>query len=115
MKRARIIVLAIALVAALGAAGIAKRVVSTPREVQQVEKTVGAVDVLVAARDINLGDSVGASQTLEQKGDEKVATGKTATLELTPRQTETLALAQSMGEISSSPATRRRARASAVT
>jgi pilus assembly protein CpaB len=220
MKRARVIVLAIALVAALGAAWIAERIVSAPRKVQQVERTVGAVDVLVAAKDINLGDSVGADdlkwqqwpseglatgliskandpdaptklsgaiarapfiagepikeqklikvseggvmaailpsgmraistpireetaaggfilpndrvdvilshkmrvgnqeqpvseavlrnvrvlaigQTLEQKGDDKVATGKTATLELTPRQTETLALAQSMGEIS---------------
>ena len=39
-------------------------------------------------------------QTLEQQGDDKVATGKTATLELTPRQTEILALAQSLGEIS---------------
>lgn len=213
-------VLAIALVAALGAAWIAKGIVSAPPEVQQVEKTVGAVDVLVAARDINLGDSVSAEdfrwqqwpseglasgliskaadpeaptklsgaiarasfiagepikeqkliktseggvmaailpagmraistpireetsaggfilpndrvdvilshkvrvgnkeepvseavlrnvrvlaigQTLEQQGNEKVATGKTATLELTPRQTETLALAQSIGEIS---------------
>ena len=56
MKRARVIVLAIALVAALGAAWIAKSIVSGPPEVRQVEKTVGAVDVLVAARDINLGD-----------------------------------------------------------
>jgi pilus assembly protein CpaB len=39
-------------------------------------------------------------QTLEQQGGEKIATGKTATLELTPPQAETLALAQSMGEIS---------------
>jgi pilus assembly protein CpaB len=39
-------------------------------------------------------------QTLEQKGDEKVATGKTATLELTPPQTEILSLAQSLGELS---------------
>ena len=31
-----------------------------PREVQEVEKTVGATDVLVAATDINLGDSVRA-------------------------------------------------------
>ena len=61
MKRARVIVLAIALTAALGAAWIAKRIVSGPREVQEVEKTVGAVDVLVAAKDINLGDSVGAA------------------------------------------------------
>ena len=220
MKRARVIVLAIALVAALGAAWIAKSIVSGPPEVRQVEKTVGAVDVLVAARDINLGNSVSAEdfrwqqwpseglasgliskasdpeaptklsgaiarasfitgepikeqkliktseggvmaailpsgmraistpireetsaggfilpndrvdvilshkvrvgnkeepvseavlrnvrvlaigQTLEQQGNEKVATGKTATLELTPAQTETLALAQSIGEIS---------------
>ena len=219
MKRARIIVLGIALTAALGAAWMAKRMISGT-EVREVERTVGAVDVLVAARDINLGDSVGGGdvkwqqwpvegvtpglitktaepdapqtlsgavaratfvagepikeqklikvseggvmaailpagmraistpireetaaggfilpndhvdvilsrtvkvgnkddkvsetilrnirvlaigQTLEQQGDEKVATGKTATLELTPRQTEILALAQSLGEIS---------------
>jgi len=219
MKRARIIVLGIAFTAALGAAWMAKRMISGT-EVREIERTVGAVDVLVAAKDINLGDSVGGGdvkwqqwpvegvtpglitkttepdapqtlsgaiarasfiagepikeqklikvseggvmaailpagmraistpireetaaggfilpndhvdvilsrtikvgnkddkvsetilrnirvlaigQTLEQKGDEKVATGKTATLELTPRQTEILALAQSLGEIS---------------
>ncbi|HEY8275869.1 MAG TPA: Flp pilus assembly protein CpaB [Methyloceanibacter sp.] len=219
MKRARIIVLAIALTAALGAAWMAKRMISGT-EVREVERTVGAVDVLVAAANINLGDSVGGEdvkwqqwpsegvtpglitktaepdapsklsgsiarapfiagepikeqklikiseggvmaailpagmraistpireetaaggfilpndrvdvilsrtvkvgnkddkvsetvlrnvpvlaigQTLEQQGDEKVATGKTATLELTPRQTEILTLAQSLGEIS---------------
>ena len=219
MKRARIIVLGIAFTAALGAAWMAKRMISGT-EVREVEKTVGAVDVLVAAKDINLGDSVGGDdvkwqqwplegvtpglitktaepdapqtlsgaiaratfiagepikeqklikvseggvmaailpagmraistpireetaagglilpndhvdvilsrtikvgnkddkvsetilrnirvlaigQTLEQQGDEKVASGKTATLELTPRQTEILPLAQSLGEIS---------------
>jgi pilus assembly protein CpaB len=220
MKRARVIVLVIAITAALGAAWIAKRIVSGPREVFEVQKTVGAVDVLVAANNINLGDSVHAAdlkwqqwpaeglapgliskandpdapnelsgaiarapfiagepikeqklikvseggvmaailpsgmraistpireetaaggfilpndrvdvilsrrvqvgnkedhvsdtvlrnvrvlaigQTLENKDGEKVATGKTATLELTPRQTEILALAQSLGDIS---------------
>jgi pilus assembly protein CpaB len=220
MKRARVVVLAIAFTAALGAAWIAKKIVSGPREVQQVEKTVGATDVLVAATNINLGDSVRADdlkwqqwpvegvtpglitrdaqpdaptnlsgavarapfiagepikeqklikvseggvmaailpsgmraistpireetaaggfilpndrvdvilshkmkvgskeepvseavlrnvrvlaigQEIENKDGEKVATGKTATLELTPRQAEVLALAQSMGEIS---------------
>jgi pilus assembly protein CpaB len=219
MKRARIIVLGIAFTAALGAAWMAKRMISGT-EVREVERTVGAVDVLVAAQNINLGDSVGGEdvkwqqwpvegvtpglitktaepdapqtlsgaiaratfiagepikaqklikvseggvmaailpagmraistpireetaaggfilpndhvdvilsrtvkvgnkddkvsesilrnirvlaigQTLEQQGDDKVATGKTATLELTPRQTEILALAQSLGEIS---------------
>jgi pilus assembly protein CpaB len=220
MKRARIIVLAIALTAALGAAWIAKKIVSGPRDVETVEKTVGATDVLVAAKNIGLGDSVRSDdlkwqqwpvegvtpglitrdaqpnaptefsgalarapfiagepikdqklikaseggvmaailpagmraistpireetaaggfilpndrvdvllshkmkvgskeepvseavlrnvrvlaigQELENKDGEKVATGKTATLELTPRQSETLALAQQMGEIS---------------
>jgi pilus assembly protein CpaB len=213
-------VLAIAFTAALGAAWVAKRVVSGPRQVETVEKTVGATDVLVAANDINLGDSVRADdlkwqqwpvegltpglitrgaqpdaptslsgavarapfisgepikeqklikvseggvmaailpsgmraistpireetaaggfilpndrvdvilshkiqvgskeepvseailrnirvlaigQEIENKDGEKVATGKTATLELTPRQAEILALAQSMGDIS---------------
>jgi len=220
MKRARVVVLAIAFTAALGAAWIAKKIVSGPREVETVEKTVGATDVLVAASNINLGDSVRADdlkwqqwpaegvtpglitrdaqpdaptnlsgavarapfiagepikeqklikvseggvmaailpsgmravstpireetaaggfilpndrvdvilshkmkvgskeepvseavlrnvrvlaigQEIENKDGEKVATGKTATLELTPRQAEVLALAQSMGEIS---------------
>ena len=220
MKRARIIVLAIAVVAALGAALIARAIVSGTPEVQRVEKTVGATDVLVAATDIGLGDSVRSDdfkwqqwpisgvtpglitkdsqpdapaelsgaiarasfisgepikeqklikiseggvmaailpagmraistpireetaaggfilpndrvdvilsykmrvgskeepvseavlrnvrvlaigQTLENKDGEKVATGKTATLELTPRQTEVLTLAQSIGQIS---------------
>jgi pilus assembly protein CpaB len=213
-------VLGIALTAALGAAWIAKKIVSGPREVETVEKTVGSTDVLVAATAINLGDSVRADdlkwqqwpvegvtpglitrsaqpdapselsgsvarapfiagepikdqklikiseggvmaailpsgmraistpireetsaggfilpndrvdvilshkirvgskeepvseavlrnvrvlaigQEIENKDGEKVATGKTATLELTPKQAELLALAQSMGEIS---------------
>ena len=213
-------VLAIAFTAAIGAAWVAKKIVSGPREVETVEKTVGATDVLVAATDINLGDLVRANdlkwqqwpvegvtpglitrnaqpdaptalsgavarapfiagepikeqklikiseggvmaailpsgmraistpireetsaggfilpndrvdvilshkmrvgskeepvseavlrnvrvlaigQEIENKDGEKVATGKTATLELTPRQAELLALAQSMGEIS---------------
>jgi pilus assembly protein CpaB len=220
MKRARVMVLGIALTAALGAAWIAKKIVSGPREVETVEKTVGSTDVLVAATAINLGDSVRADdlkwqqwpvegvtpglitrstepdapsqlsgslarapfiagepiksqklikiseggvmaailppgmraistpireetsaggfilpndrvdvilshkikvgskdepvseavlrnvrvlaigQEIENKDGEKIASGKTATLELTPRQAELLALAQSMGEIS---------------
>src|SRR4030066_28587 len=58
MKRARVVVLAIAFTAALGAAWVAKKIVSGPREGETVEKTVGATDVLVSATDINLGDSV---------------------------------------------------------
>ena len=58
MRKARVMVLAIAFTAALGAAWIAKKIVAGPREVETVEKTVGATDVLVAAIAINLGDSV---------------------------------------------------------
>ena len=58
MKRARFIVLAIAFTAALGAAWIVKKMVGAPRQVETVEKTIGATDVLVAATNINLGDSV---------------------------------------------------------
>jgi len=39
-------------------------------------------------------------QTVEEKNGQKVVVGKTATLELAPRQSETLALAQSLGSIS---------------
>jgi len=38
-------------------------------------------------------------QNIEMKGGKKVAAGKTATLELTPEQSETMALARSMGEL----------------
>ncbi|MCB1441966.1 MAG: Flp pilus assembly protein CpaB [Methyloceanibacter sp.] len=61
MKRGRVVVLAIAATAALTAAWMANSIVSRPPEVKQVEKTVGATDVLVAAKDINLGDSVRAN------------------------------------------------------
>ena len=39
-------------------------------------------------------------QNLEMKNGKKVSAGKTATLELSPQQSETLALARSMGELS---------------
>jgi pilus assembly protein CpaB len=58
MRKARVVVLAIAFTAAVGAAWVAKKIVSGPREVEMVEKTVGATDVLVAATGIDLGDSV---------------------------------------------------------
>jgi hypothetical protein len=41
VKRARVIVLGIAIVAALGASWITKKIVSGPREVREVEKMVG--------------------------------------------------------------------------
>lgn len=39
-------------------------------------------------------------QNIEEKGGQKVVVGKTATLELTPSQAETLALAQQLGSLS---------------
>jgi hypothetical protein len=69
MKRARGVVLAIALTAALGAAWVAKKIVSGPCEVETVEKTVGATDVLVAANNINLGDSVQAQDLIHPRGE----------------------------------------------
>ena len=39
-------------------------------------------------------------QTVEEKNGQKVVVGKTATLELTPSQTETLALSQQLGTLS---------------
>lgn len=68
---------------------IVTRRVRTARREEHVSETV-----LSNVRVLAIG------QLIEQKGDAKVATGKTATLELTPRQSELLALAQSMGEIS---------------
>ena len=49
MRRARVLVLAIAFTAALGAAWVAKKIVAGPRDVETVEKTVGVTDVLVAS------------------------------------------------------------------
>ena len=39
-------------------------------------------------------------QNVEEKNGQKVVVGKTATLELTPSQTETLALSQQLGSLS---------------
>ena len=61
MKRARLVVLAIAITAALGAAWIARSIISREPEVKEIERTVGSTDVLVAATDIGLGDSVRAN------------------------------------------------------
>jgi len=59
-KRVLVLVLVLAFTAALAAAWIARSIVSGPREVQEVERTVGATDVLVASKNIGLGDSIGA-------------------------------------------------------
>jgi pilus assembly protein CpaB len=91
MKRARVLVLGIALVAALGAAWIAKKIVSGPREVREVEKTVGATDVLVAANNINLGDSVRADDLKWQQWPVEGVTPGLITREAEPDATTKLA------------------------
>lgn len=58
MKKGRIVVLAIAFASAIGAALIARNMVSSEPKVRTVEKTVGATKVLVAAQPINLGDII---------------------------------------------------------
>lgn len=68
---------------------IVTRRVRTSRREEHVSDTV-----LSNVRVLAIG------QVIEQQGDAKVAAGRTATLELTPRQSEILALAQSMGELS---------------
>ena len=61
MKRARIVVLAIAFAAAAGAAYVAKRLSApAPAERVEIEREVGTIDILVAGREIRLGDSVAA-------------------------------------------------------
>jgi pilus assembly protein CpaB len=75
------------------------------------------VDVILSRRDKNAdnhrnGDSsstetilsnvrvLAIDQTVEEKGGQRVVVGKTATLELTPRQAETLALSRQLGILS---------------
>jgi pilus assembly protein CpaB len=74
------------------------------------------VDVILTRRDRNVDQAPGAEarltetvlsdvrvlaidQTVEEKNGQHVVVGKTATLELTPRQAETLALAHQMGTL----------------
>jgi pilus assembly protein CpaB len=84
MKKARAVVLGIAFTAALGAAWVAERIVSGPREVETIEKTVGATDVLVAANNINLGDSVGAQDLKWQQWPSEGVTPGLVTREAQP-------------------------------
>jgi pilus assembly protein CpaB len=74
------------------------------------------VDVILTRREREAGRSAGEGQTsetiltnvrvlaidqtVEEKNGQRVVVGKTATLELTPRQTETLALSRQLGTLS---------------
>lgn len=89
MKRARIIVLGIAFAAAGTAALISKRMISTP-EVKTVETRVDTVEVLVAARDIGLGDSVASGDIKWQDWPRNAATGGYITRARQPKALTTL-------------------------
>ncbi len=75
MKRARIIVLAIAVIAAGAAALLARSMMSGPPKTRIVERNVDTTEVLVAADDIALGDSVRASDLKWQAWPTDAATG----------------------------------------
>ncbi|MCG8560911.1 MAG: Flp pilus assembly protein CpaB [Hyphomicrobiales bacterium] len=98
MQRARIIVLAIAFAAAGGAALIAKRMMSAPQPVQVVEAAIDTVEVLIAAKQIRLGDSVRSSDVTWQVWPKAAATVGYITKAQNPR-----ALSRLSGAIARAP------------
>ncbi|MDB5510607.1 MAG: cpaB [Enterovirga sp.] len=60
----------------------------------------GGADVQVAEAILTNVRVLAIGQNVQEKNGEKVVTGETATLELTPSQVETLALAQRVGQLS---------------
>jgi pilus assembly protein CpaB len=75
MKKARVLILAVALSAALGAGLLAKRMTGAAPEVRTVETTVGATEVLVAAKAIALGDTLQSGDMKWQKWPKEAAAG----------------------------------------
>jgi pilus assembly protein CpaB len=69
------------------------------RRDKEAEKAVG-VDTFVSETVLNNVRVLAIDQAVEEKNGQKVVVGKTATLELAPRQAEALALARQMGTIS---------------
>ena len=70
-------------------------VILTPRGNRDAEKGGGASETIL--RNVRV---LAIDQTIEEKNGLKVVVGKTATLELAPGQTETLALSQQLGVLS---------------
>ncbi|HLF23426.1 MAG TPA: Flp pilus assembly protein CpaB, partial [Burkholderiales bacterium] len=60
----------------------------------------GGSDGFVSETVLNDVRVLAIDQQVEEKGGQKVVVGKTATLELTPRQTETLAVSRQRGTLS---------------
>ena len=69
-------------------------VILTPRVNRDSDKGGGASETIL--RNIRV---LAIDQTIEEKNGQKVVVGKTATLELAPGQTETLALSQQLGTL----------------
>jgi pilus assembly protein CpaB len=70
-------------------------VILSPRGNRDADKGGGASETIL--RNIRV---LAIDQTIEEKNGQKVVVGKTATLELAPAQTETLALSQQIGVLS---------------
>jgi pilus assembly protein CpaB len=70
-------------------------VILTPRGGRDSDKNGGASETIL--RNVRV---LAIDQTIEEKNGLKVVVGKTATLELAPGQTETLALSQQLGVLS---------------
>src|SRR3954464_6702227 len=104
MKAARVIVLAVALAAGGAAAFLigsddAKKSEAPP--VAQLETTDNKNAPPATSETILTNVRVLAiDQTVEEKSGQRVVVGKTATLEIAPRQAETLALARQLGTLS---------------
>ena len=69
------------------------------RRDREAEKQAG-VDVHTSETILSNVRVLAIDQTVEEKNGQRVVVGKTATLELTPRQAETLALSRQLGTLS---------------
>lgn len=74
-------------------------VILTRRE-RDADKTGGGGDTRASETILSNVRVLAIDQNVEEKGGQKVVVGKTATLELSPNQAETLALSQQLGTLS---------------
>ena len=70
------------------------------RHDRAAEKANGGVEKIVSETILRNVRVLAVDQAVEEKNGQKVAVGKTATLELTPQQAETLALSRQLGTLS---------------
>src|SRR5438477_395624 len=113
MKAARLVVLTVAIAAGGVAAMLAGRSEKPPEPKPDQQPQIASVDVILTRRgkdgvisEVQTSETVlknirvlAIDQSVEEKGGQKVVVGKTATLELTPGQAETLALSQQLGSL----------------